>query len=710
MLYHAASPPTLIGALALGAFLLSARIGLKPPAAKTVPKTSTIHGDTRVDEYSWLRERSNPEVIRYLEEENRYTEAVMKHTEPLQAALYEEMRRRIKETDLSVPEKIDNYFYYQKTVEGQQYPVFCRKRDAQDAPEEIILDQNALAAGHNYFRLGVHQPSPNHRLFAFSTDTNGSETYTLALKDLSTGELLKDQIPETYYGLAWGNDNKTFFYTTLDPAKRPYRLFRHTVGTDPAHDKLVYEEKDEKFFVHISKTRSRKYILLTLESETSSEVRYLSADEPTGEFRVVEPRRPNVEYGVEHHGDRFFIVTNENAKNFKLMDAPVSDPSRRNWKEVIPHREAVKLDGVDAFENHLVIYERENGLRKMRIRNMSTGEIRAVDFPEPVYTFFPATNPEFHTHLLRFNYTSLVTPRSVFDYDMNTGRRELKKQYEVLGGYEPERYQSERVFAQAPDGASVPISLVYKKGLARDGKNPLLLYAYGAYGLSTDPVFSPDRLSLLDRNFIFAIAHVRGGGEMGRSWYENGKLLHKKNTFTDFIACAEHLIAEGYTAKDRLVIYGGSAGGLLIGAVLNMRPELFKIAIAKVPFVDVINTMLDESLPLTVTEFEEWGNPKEKQYYDYMKSYAPYENVAAKAYPHMLVTTGLNDPRVSFWEPAKWVARLRKVKTDENVLLLKTNMGAGHGGASGRYDRLKETAFEYAFILDLLGMGSAAAC
>ena len=690
--------------LLVGAIPMPAPVDLKPPVAPVIPAKAASHADARTDDYFGLRDRHNPKVIQYLNDENAYTSAVMQHTEGLQARLYQEMLSRIKETDLSVPEKIDDYYYYQRTEEGRQYPIYCRKKGSLSAPEQVILDENALAAGHKFLRVGVHQPSPDHRLFAYSVNTDGSETYTLMFKDLTTGQALPDRIPNTYYTLAWANDNKTVFYTVLDSAKRPYKLYRHVLGTDPKDDELIHHEKDEKFFVRVARTRSHQYLLMSLESETSTEVWRLKADEPKKDFQVIEPRRPHVEYGVEHYDDRFFITTNEDAKNFKLMEAPVADPARLNWKEMIPHRESVKLDGVDAFENHLVIYEREQGLRKMRIRNMATGEIRPVDFPEPVYTFMQAPNPEFRTGLLRFNYSSLVTPRSVFDYDMNTGTRDLKKQYEVLGGYDPANYQSERIFAKAPDGALVPISLVYKKGMVRNGGNPLLLYGYGSYGISIDPSFASDRLSLLDRGFIYAIAHIRGGGDMGRYWYDDGKLLHKKNTFTDFIACAEHLIAQKYTSSSRLVIYGASAGGLLMGAVSNMRPDLFKVVVAKVPFVDVVNTMLDESLPLTVTEFEEWGNPKEKNYYDYIRSYSPYDNVASKAYPDMLVTSGLNDPRVSFWEPAKWVARLRRVKTGGNLLLLKTNMGAGHGGASGRYERLRETAFEYAFILHALGM------
>ena len=682
----------------------SARATLTPPVAKTDSKIDTVHGEARVDNYFWLREKSNPEVIAYLETENKYTEAMMQHTEDFQEQLYQELLGRIKETDLSVPEKIDDYYYYTRTEEGKQYPIYCRKQGNLEAVEEILLDQNALSEGHEYLEVGVYKISPNHQLLAYSTDTTGGESYTLYIKDLNTGQLLADQIPNTYYSVEWASDNQTLFYTTLDAAKRPYKLYRHQLGSDPAADPLIYHETDESFFLDISKTRSKAYLLMELENINTSEVRYLEADQPTGDFNVVSPRQSELEYSVEHHGDQFFIVTNADAVNFKLMRASVNNPSRANWQEMIPHREAVKLDGVSAFQNHLVISEREDGLQKIRVRNLATDEEHAVAFPEPVYTVRQGRNPEFNTTTLRFNYASLVTPMSVFDYQMDARTRELKKQDEVLGGYDPSLYESERIFAKAADGTPVPISIVYKKGLTRDGGNPLLLYGYGSYGINSDPYFSSNRLSLLDRGFVYAIAHIRGGEEMGRAWYEKGKLLHKKNTFTDYIACAENLIAEKYTASDKLVIQGGSAGGLLMGAVTNMRPELFEIVVAKVPFVDVVNTMLDASIPLTVVEYDEWGNPNEKMFYDYIKSYSPYDNIEAKAYPHILVTAGLNDPRVHYWEPAKWTAKLRTLKTGDNRLLLKTEMGAGHGGPSGRYDYLKEMAFEYAFIFDLLGI------
>ncbi|MCJ7458615.1 MAG: S9 family peptidase [candidate division Zixibacteria bacterium] len=677
---------------------------VSPAIAEKIPKVDTSFGDIRVDNYFWLRDKNNPEVIKYLQAENKYTETVMKPTEKLQEKLYLEMLSRIKETDLSVPEKIDDYFYYTREEKGKQYKIYCRKKGSLDAKEEILLDANELAKGHNYLDVGVYKVNPDHQLLAYSIDTTGAEDFTLYFKDLNTGKVLADVIPNTSYSAEWANDNKTVYYNTLDEAKRPYKLYRHTLDTDPKNDALVYHEKDEAFNLDLKKSKSKAYLFMVLESETTSEDWYLDASHPDGDFKIIQPRQHEMEYSVEQHGDKFYILTNDNAKNFKLIEAPIDNPSKENWKEVIPPADSVKLDNIEVFKNHLVVYERERGLKKIRITNLTDNQVHYVDFPEPVYTFWPERNPDFNTNLLRFDYTSLITPRSVFDYDMDKRTRELKKQDEVLGGYNPSLYQSERVFVKASDGTLVPISLVYKKGMARNGKNPLFLYGYGAYGISSESYFSSNRLSLLDRGFIYAIAQVRGGGEMGRYWYEQGKLLNKKNTFTDFIACAEHLIAEKYTSKDDLVINGGSAGGLLMGAVTNMRPDLFKAVIADVPFVDLINTMLDPSLPLTVIEYEEWGNPQEKEYYEYMRPYSPYDNIQAKAYPNILITTSLNDPRVSYWEPSKWTAKLRALKTDDNLLLLKINMGAGHGGSSGRYDYLKDIALEYAFIFKVLGI------
>ena len=677
-----------------------------PPVAMRVTHVETVHGMQRSDDYFWLRERDNPEMISYLQAENRFTQATMRHTKGLQKRLYAELKGRIKETDLSVPVKDGEYYYYTRTFEGKQYRTHCRKRGHLEAPEEVILDQNELAKGNDYFRLGGFEISPDHRLVAYSVDTSGSETYTLRIKDLATGELLPDEVLNTYYGLVWGNDNRHIFYTILDDAKRPHKALRHTLGTDASEDVVVHHETDERFHVRLGKTRSQKFVLLSLNSSVTSEVHVLDADQPTGSFRLINPRRQDMEYSVAHQGDYFYITTNDNATNFKVVRTPIDQPGIANWSEVISHLPDVKVDRVSAFKNHLVIYERQAGLKKMRIRDVRNGSEHYVEFPEPVYTFFPGQNEEFDTTALRFSYTSLVTPRSVFDYNMETRTRELKKQMEVLGGYDPSQYESKRIFATASDGTKVPISIVYKKGIVLDGNNPMMLYGYGSYGASIDPAFRSSRLTLIDRGFVFAIAHVRGSGTMGRLWYEDGKFLNKKNTFTDFIACAEHLIEQGYTSPDRLAIRGGSAGGLLMGAVANMRPDLFKVVVAQVPFVDVINTMLDASIPLTVIEYEEWGDPNDKTYFDYMLSYSPYDNVEAQDYPNMLITAGLNDPRVQYWEPAKWTAKLRTMKTDNNRLLLKTNMGAGHGGASGRYDALKELAFVYAFILDTLGIGS----
>ncbi|MGB7061337.1 MAG: S9 family peptidase [Candidatus Zixiibacteriota bacterium] len=680
------------------------QVEVKPPVAKVEPKVDTLFGREMVDDYYWLRERDNPEVIDYLKGENAYTEAVMKHTEKLQEKLYEEMLSRIKETDLSVPVKRDDYYYYYRTEEGKQYPIYCRKKGSLEAEEEILLDVNELAEGKDYMYLGVYEVSPDHNLLAFGVDTSGNERYRLRVKNLETDEIYPDIIDSISTSFEWANDNRTFFYTKTDEAWRPYKLFRHTLGDEIEKDVLVFHEKDDAFFLGIRKSKSMDYLFIQLGSMNTTEAYYLDAANPTGEFKLVHPRQQDMEYELSHHGDQFYIVTNDNAKNFKLMRAPVSNPSKKNWEEVIPHRDSVKLDRIDVFSDFMVFYEREHGLKQIRIKDFSTGETHTVEFPEPVYTFWQAWNPDFNGRLLRFHYTSFITPESVYDYDMKTRKRELKKQKEVLGGYDPEKYQSERTFAKADDGTLIPISMVYRKDIVKQDNNPLYLYGYGAYGSSVDPYFSSNRLSLVDRGFIYARAHVRGGGEMGRYWYDDGKLLSKKNTFTDFIACAEHLIAENYTSSEKLVVDGASAGGLLIGAVANMRPDLFKIVIADVPFVDLINTMMDTSIPLTVIEYEEWGNPNKEEYFDYMLSYSPYDNVEAEDYPNMLILAGLNDTRVQYWEPAKWTAKLRAMKTDSNRLLLKTNMGAGHGGVSGRYDQLKEIAFEYAFVLDVLGM------
>lgn len=676
----------------------------QPPVAQRIPRTVTMHGDTRDDPYYWLRDRANPEVIAYLNAENAYLEQSLQHTQPLQQQLYAEMRGRIKEIDASVPVQRDDYYYYTRMEQGQQYPIHCRKHGSLDTPEQLLLDQNVLAEGQSYFQLGVFKVSPNHQLLAYSIDTAGSEIYTLFIKDLSNGTLLPDQLANVYYGVEWANDNYTLFYNVLDDALRPFQAFRHTLGTEQAEDALAYHEADEAFYLNIAKTRSSAYLLITLESTTSTETRFAPADQPNADFTVVQPRLPEVEYSVEHHGDSLLIVTNQQAENFKLVTAPVATPGHEYWRDLIPHRPDTLIDGIDVFRDHLAVYERATGIKRIRISKIDGSAADYVPFPEPVYSFTPGPNEQFESATLRFSYTSLVTPNSVIDYDMRAGSWQLKKQHEIASGYDPERYQSERVFATAADGARVPISLVYPKGIARDGSSPMLLYGYGSYGYNVDPTFDSKRLSLLERGFVFAIAHIRGGSDMGRAWYDDGKLLHKRNSFTDLIACAEHVIAEGFTSSPRLAIMGGSAGGLLVGATVTMRPDLFKAVIAHVPFVDVLNTMSDASIPLVVPEYLQWGNPTNPAEYAYMKSYSPYDNVAATDYPHMLVTVGLNDPRVAYWEPAKWVAQLRASKTDQNLLLLKTNMSTGHFGASGRYDELNEVAQEYAFLIEVLGI------
>jgi oligopeptidase B len=671
----------------------------EPPVAERQPHVTELHGERRVDDYHWMRDRDDPRVRAYLEAENAYTDAVMEPVAALKQQLYDEILARIKQTDLSVPSRIGEYFYYSRTEEGKQYRTFCRRHGSLDGDEQVILDQNALAEGHPYCALRAMAVSPDHRVLAFSVDLTGAERYTIRFKDLRSGEMLEDEIPGAYTDIAWGNDNRTVFYTTLDEAHRPHRVWRHRLGEDSADDELIYQDADEAFYVGVEKTRSRQYVLITSGSNTTTEVRWLDADTPDGEFRLMRARESKHEYYVEHHGSRFLILSNKDAIDFKLVEAPVEDPSKEHWSERIAHRPGVMLESVDAFRGHQVLVEREDGLRRLRVFDVASGEEHHVDFPEPVYTVSVGSNPEFDTTELRFVYTSLVTPDSVFDYDMRSRERELKKETEVLGGYDRTQYVSERVRATAADGTPVPISLVYRKGLSRDGSAPLELYGYGSYGISSNPGFSSERLSLLDRGFVCAIAHIRGGGDLGRRWYENGKLLDKKHTFDDFIACAEFLVDEGYTASDRLVIRGGSAGGLLMGAVVNARPDLFGVVVAKVPFVDVVNTMLDASLPLTVTEWEEWGNPQEKEFYDYIRSYSPYDNIEPREYPHMLITSGLNDPRVSYWEPTKWTAKLRTMNRGKSTILLKTNMGAGHAGASGRYDALDERALEYAFVL-----------
>ncbi|MEW5924055.1 MAG: S9 family peptidase, partial [Candidatus Zixiibacteriota bacterium] len=622
----------------------------KPPVAARVAQVDTVLGHERTDDYYWLRNKENPEVIAYLEAENAYTEKIMKHTEKLQEELYNEILGRIKETDLTVPISRDNYYYYSRTEEGKQYVIYCRKIGSLEAEEQILLDLNKLAEGKDFFSLDAFAVSPDHKLLAYAVDEQGNEHYNIFFKNLETGEMLPDTIKDASNSVQWANDNQTVFYTIFDESWRPYKLFRHKLGDDSKTDVLVYHEPDDAFWIDIVKTKNMKFLVLEFGNKTTSEMRILNADNPTGEFRLVHPRQQDMMYDIESHDNDLYILTNDNdAKNFKLMVTPDDKPARKNWKEVIPHSLTVKLDDFEVFRNHLVVYARQGGLPIIIIRNLKTGEEHDIAFPEQSYSLYQSNNPDFNTNLVRFNYESMITPNSVYDYNMDTRERELKKQKEVLGGYNPDDYQIERIFAETADSTMVPISIVYKKGIARDGSNPCVLYGYGSYGFSTDPWFSAARVSLLDRGFIYAIAQVRGGGEMGRYWYDDGKLLKKMNTFTDFIACADHLVQEKYTSTDKLIINGGSAGGLLVGAVMNMRPNLCKAVVADVPFVDVVNTMLDETLPLTVFEYEEWGNPNEEKYYDYMMAYSPYDNVDAKAYPDILITAGLNDTRVQYW-------------------------------------------------------------
>ncbi len=675
----------------------------KPPAAKKILHETKIHGETLIDNYFWLREKTGPEVFNYLKAENAFTEAVMKPTEKLQEKLYKEMLSRIKQTDQNVPYKKNGYYYYTKNVEGKQYPIFCRKKGNLKAKEEITLDMNELARGHAFYSISNYEVSDDANLLAFGVDTTGFRQYLLQVKDLRTGKILNDYA-ERIVSIDWAADNKTLFYVQEDAVtKRANRLFKHQLGSN--NDKLIYEENDELYDINLGRTRSKEFIMLVSASKTTSEVRYLSSKNPEGEFKLFYLRQNDIEYYVDHIGDSFYIRTNDMGKNFRLVTAPVKDPKKENWKEILPHRKDVMLNGIECFSDHFITRERKNGIPAFGITDLKTGSSHYIEFTEPVYSISPSNNEEFNTKCFRLNYQSLITPQSIYDYDITKRQLKLLKREPVLGGYDMKNYKSERLVAKASDGTMIPISIVYKKELKLDGERPLLLYSYGSYGSSSEVTFASSRLSLLDRGIIYAIAHIRGGGEFGKEWYEQGKLMKKKNTFTDFITCAEHLIKEKYTSSEQLIISGGSAGGLLMGAVTNMRPNLFKAVVSYVPFVDVINTMLDETLPLTTQEFLEWGNPKEKEAYDYMKSYSPYDNIEPKNYPTMLIKTSLNDSQVMYWEPAKYVAKLRATKTDSNPLLFKIKLEpGGHGGASGRYDRLKDTAFDYAFMLWQLGI------
>ena len=678
-----------------------------PPApdAPERPVETSMHGDVLVDEYGWLREKENPEVIEYLERENEYAKARLAHTEAFQEVLYEEMLARIKQDDADVPWSKGGYLYYDRTEEGRPYEILCRRKGSMESPEEIMLDVNERVGEGEYISVTASTVSPDGRRLAWLEDRSGYERCDLFVKDLETGTIIESSLHElSPWSLAWANDNETLFYTRQDDTNRPDRVYRHRIGTDPASDELVLHEPDGRFFVGIERTRSGKWLLMGLGSQITSEYHALDADDPWGTFEVMAPRRQGVEYSVDHRDDTFYILTNDDAMNFRVMQAPTATPGRAHWTDLVPHDPDTHLLGLDAFRDHLVLSQRHGGYRQLEVLDLRDGSSKVLEMPEAVSTVRPNINAEFDTDVYRFGYTSMTTPSSIYEENLDTGDRTLLKRTEVLGGYDPDDYVTRRMMATSADGTQVPISLVHRKGLEPDGSNPVLLYGYGSYGASMDPRFSSNRISLLDRGVIFAVGHIRGGSEMGRHWYEDGKFLNKRNTFADFIACGEALRDSGWADPDRIAIEGASAGGLLIGATINMRPDLFCAAHAGVPFVDVMNTMLDPSIPLTVIEYEEWGNPNDPVYYEYMKSYSPYDNVTAQDYPDLLITAGLNDPRVHYWEPAKWTARMRDRATGDSMLLLKTNMGAGHGGASGRYERLRELAFEYAFLMDRLGV------
>ncbi|TDK42660.1 S9 family peptidase [Algoriphagus formosus] len=676
---------------------------MKAPIAKKINHILKTHGHERTDPYYWMRDRENPEVINYLKEENSYLKEVLKETEGLQNQLFQEMKSRIKEDDQSVPYFKKGYFWYSRYEQGCEYPIYCRKKGSLEAKEEILLNVNELAEGKPYCQVSGLAVSHNQRYLGYGLDVVGRRIYEVFFKDLETGETSSLTIPNTTGNITWAADDQHLFYAKQDPETlRAHKIFRHELYSNSENDQLIFEEKDEEFSCHVLKTKSEAFLLIHSESTISSEIRFVDASQPLGDWKVLQARIPHLEYAADHYEDHFWIRTNHQAQNFKVVKAPVDNPGLQNWKDFIPHREDVLIEDFDLFLGFFVSQERSNGLTQLLIKPWDGSPGHALDFGEEAYTAWIGHNPEFDSEILRFGFNSLVTPASIFDYHMVTREKKLLKQQEVVGGYDSTLYESARIWAQAEDGVMVPISLVYKKSSFQpDGSNPLLLYAYGSYGYSSDAYFSSNRLSLLDRGFVFAIAHVRGGEDLGRKWYEDGKLLKKRNTFTDFIACAKHLIDENYTRVDRLYGMGGSAGGLLIGAVINMRPDLFDGVIAAVPFVDVVTTMLDESIPLTTGEFQEWGNPKFEEYYHYMLSYSPYDQVESKAYPNIMVTSGLHDSQVQYWEPTKWVAKLRDLKTDENLLLLHTNMEAGHGGASGRFQALKELAMEYAFLVML---------
>lgn len=696
------------GLLCTGLILAPTAGAVTPPVAEKQSHEMTLHGDRRVDPYFWLREQENPKVLDYLRAENRYTESWMADTSTLQAQLYREMVGYLKETDQSVPRKKGDYYYYARTEKGKNYRMYCRRKGSMQGAEEVILDLNAEAVGKDYLALGNYQLSPDQRYLAYSLDTSGAESYTVFIKDLHTGQLLRDRLEGAYYSLEWAADNRTLLYNTIDGANRPYKLFRHTLGQDQVADALVYHEPDERFNVEVEKTSSGKYLMVHLESNTTSENHFIPADRPTQAPRLIQKRVQGLLYDVQHHGDRWIISTNDQANDFRVVQAPLSQADRSHWQPLIPERAQSQLDSIQVFKDYMTLSYRTDARIFVQAYDFKTGKQWEVIFPDAVASIWPAREQDYANNTLRVDYASLVTPWSVFEYALPSQQLTLMKQ-DSIQGYDPKDFVMERHYATSHDGVKVPLTLVYKRGLQKNGQNPAYLYSYGSYGVSTDPDFSSSMIPLLNRGFVYAIAHIRGGLEMGRQWYDNGKLLNKKNTFEDFIAVGDYLVKAGFTSPNHLAIEGGSAGGLLMGAVSNMRPDLFQAVVADVPFVDALNTMLDASLPLTVTEYEEWGNPNEKVYYDYIKSYSPYDNVRAQAYPYMLVLGGLNDPRVKYWEPAKLVAKLRATQTGSNPVLLKTNMAAGHSGASGRYDALKETAFKQAFILKALGRASSKA-
>ncbi|GER59231.1 S9 family peptidase [Patiriisocius marinus] len=680
---------------------------IMPPKVEKIAKNLEMHDDVRDDSYYWLNDRENPEVIDYLERENDYYEKMTAHTKGFQDDLFEEMKSRIKEDDESVPYKLNGYYYITRFETGKDYPIYTRKKDSLEAEEEIMFDANELAEGHSYFNLNSISVSPDNTLATFGIDTVSRRKYTIYIKNLITGEILKEKIPLTTGGATWASDNKTIFYTRKDEQTlRSNEIYRHTLGENPDSDVKIFTEEDETFGTYVYKTKSKKFIVIGSYSTLTSEYQILSADTPKGEFKVFQPRTRGLEYDIAHYGDDFYIVTNKDkATNFKLMKTPDNKTGMENWKDVIPHRKDVFLEDIEIFKDYLVVSERSNGLNKINIKRWDNTADYYLPFDNETYTAGASTNPDFDSEVLRYGYSSLTTPSSTIDFNMRTKEKTVLKETEVLGGkFDKSNYESKRVWATAEDGTKIPVSMVYKKGMKNNGENPLLLYAYGSYGATIDPYFSSVRLSLLDRGFIYAIAHIRGGQYLGRDWYEDGKLLNKKNTFTDFVDASKFMISEGYTSNKHLYAQGGSAGGLLMGAVVNLAPELYNGVIAAVPFVDVVTTMLDDTIPLTTGEYDEWGNPNDPDYYNYMKSYSPYDNVEAKAYPNMFVTTGLHDSQVQYWEPAKWVAKLREMKTDNNVLFMDTNMEAGHGGASGRFEALKEVAKNYAFIFDLEGI------